>query len=250
MLWRNRDDIMGMTPPKQNGMNKLSARVEEPMEDKTDAMKGALDATDQDTSSGFAVGPKADEYADWEAKQAALAQRQSQLRRQQFEEGKRYIEEAYRGPSASEQLMAISQALLAPRRYRGFAGTMSKLSTGFGGIQEAQRKAEQQRAQALMQLQNQYQTGELGAEGDALKNQLAVIKARAQAQKPQWARTVNPDTGEVTMTPIYAGQSPSAGGVNIPVISNPAQLATLPPNIKFFVAADDPTQTPRRVPGR
>jgi hypothetical protein len=217
------------------------------MEDDTETQYGMPDATEQD--AGFAVGPKADEYADWEARQADFARRASQQRLQQFSDAKQYIERAYRGPSTSEQLMAISQALLAPRRYRGFAGTMSKLVPAFGGIQEAQRKAEQQRAQALMQLQQQYQTGETTAEGEGLKNQLAVIKARAAANKPMWARTVNPDTNEVTMTPIYPNQQPS-GGANIPVIRNKAELAKLPPNIRFFIAADDPTQTPRRVPGR
>lgn len=217
------------------------------MEDDTKTQHGTPDATDQ--SAGFAVGPKADQFADWEAQKADLARRATAQRLQQFNDAKGYIERAYRGPSTSEQLMAISQALLAPRRYRGFAGTMSKLSTGFGGIQEAQRKAEQQRAQALMQLQQQYQTRELDAEDKGLDTQLEVIKARAAANKPMWARTVNPDTNEVTMTPIYPNQQPS-GGANIPVIRNKAELAKLPPNIRFFIAADDPTQTPRRVPGR
>lgn len=147
------------------------------MEDDTETQYG----TDQ--SAGFAVGPKADQFADWEAQKADLARRATAQRLQQFNDAKGYIERAYRGPSTSEQLMAISQALLAPRRYRGFAGTMSKLSTGFGGIQEAQRKAEQQRAQALMQLQQQYQTRELDAEDKGLDTQLAVLKARAAANK-------------------------------------------------------------------
>lgn len=248
MLWRNRDQIMGMTQADDTGMEAAITPTEGPMEDET---VDEVPVGGEDEAVSFAAGPKADEYADWEAKQAAYVKRASEQRQRQFDDAKRYIEETYRGPSLSEQLMTISQALLSPRAYGGVKGTLAKLAPAFGGIQKSQRTAAEQRAKMLMDLQQRYQTGELEAEGDVLKSNLAVIKARAAANKPTWARTVDPVTGEVTMTPVFANQgAPASGGVNIPVVRSPAQLKTLPPNVKFFIAADDPTQTPRRVPGR
>jgi hypothetical protein len=50
----------------------------------------------------------------------------------------------------------LSKALLAPRDYRGFAGTVGKISGAFSDISEAERKAREQRDAQLAALQDQY----------------------------------------------------------------------------------------------
>ena len=114
----------------------------------------------------------------------------AQLRAQQFEEGKRRIEQMYAGPSQADQLFALSQAFLAPRRYRGFGGTMMTVSQASGGISQPRRAAEPRRAEALARLQESYQTGKFGDESEALKLRYQVAKERAEAdregRKPKW----------------------------------------------------------------
>lgn len=157
----------------------------EDMEDENDLAVATEDAADDTADEGknLAVGPKADEYANWETRNAAFIKQAQEMRRKQFEDAKVYIEQNYRGPSLSEQLFAMSQAFLSPTSMPGFKGTLANLSPVFSNIAKAQRTAGQERAEALMKLQQQYQTGEVEAQGDVLKNELALMRARAAAGK-------------------------------------------------------------------
>ena len=90
-------------------------------------------------------------------KQQMAAQRAEEIAaKDRYEAARARIEARNQGPSTSEQLFAISQALLAPRKYRGIAGTIGKLSGAFGDISEAQRKATMSREDQLAQLQEAY----------------------------------------------------------------------------------------------
>lgn len=155
------------------------------MEDETDFAVATEDAADDtaDEGASLAVGPKSDEYSNWETRNAAYLKQAQEMRLKQFEDAKAYIERYYRGPTFSEELFAISQALLSPTSMPGIKGSLANLAPVFGEISKAQRTAEQQRAEALMKLQQQYQTGELSAQGDVLKNELALMRARAAAGK-------------------------------------------------------------------
>jgi hypothetical protein len=75
-----------------------------------------------------------------------------------FEAGEARIRERNQGPSRSDQLFMLSKALLAPRDYRGFAGTVGKISGAFGDISAAEKKAGEARNAQLAALQDAYAT--------------------------------------------------------------------------------------------
>lgn len=169
-----------------SAINAMGDGGEDGMEnDGTDFAVAGEDAADNNANDGvnLAVGPKADAYADWERRNAAFMEKARAQRLAQFNNAKAYIEQNYRGPGLSEQLFAISQALLSPRKMPGFSGTLANISPVFTQIAKARRTAAQERAEALMKLQQQYQSGELEAQGDILKNELALMRARAAAGK-------------------------------------------------------------------
>lgn len=147
---------------------------------------------------------------------AALPEKLAAQRTQQFQEAQKRLAEAYAGPSTSQRLWALSQALLAPRPYKGFAGTMANISQAFGNIGQQEQAAEQKRKEALFQLQQQYQAGNLedltsGLKGrlDIAKAQVAADVAAAKAAKPKSVIIENsvpyePSTGERVRIPNQA----------------------------------------------
>lgn len=200
-----------------SAINAMGDGGEDGMEnDGTDFAVAGEDAADNNANDGvnLAVGPKADAYADWESRNTAFMEKAKAQRLKQFNNAKAYIEQNYRGPGLSEQLFAISQALLSPRKMPGFRGTLANISPVFTQIAKAQRTAAQERAEALMKLQQQYQTGELEAQGDILKNELALLKARTAGTKPrkvwasdlsQWVSEDEPVGTGITHTPKGTG---------------------------------------------
>lgn len=87
----------------------------------------------------------------------ALAQQEANAKTR-FEAGEARIRERNQGPSRSDQLLMLSKALLAPRDYRGFAGTVGKISGAFGDISAAEKKAGEARNAQLAALQDAYAT--------------------------------------------------------------------------------------------
>ena len=81
---------------------------------------------------------------------------QQRTRKEVFDEGQKYIAQAYAGPSLSQQLFALSKALLSPKPYRGFAGTMANVSTALSDVSKEQQEAKQKRLLAEAQLLQTY----------------------------------------------------------------------------------------------
>jgi flagellar motility protein MotE (MotC chaperone) len=77
----------------------------------------------------------------------------------------------YGAPTTSEQLYALSSALLSPRSQPGFVGTMSNLMPALMQTSQMRRGAEEQREAALQQLQQQYATAEEKARAEGLETQ-------------------------------------------------------------------------------
>lgn len=129
--------------------------------------EGALGAA----ASPFATA--ADYYSAYNAaitarEQAARAE--TQARQKAFEQAQRYIENnSYGRPTQSEQLMRLSQALLSPRRSRNFGGTLANVVPALAENQQLARRADEQRAEALMRLQQEYASGTAAA-GTAAAN--------------------------------------------------------------------------------
>lgn len=104
--------------------------------------------------------------------ESAARKQAAEARRQRFEQAEQYIRSQRFGmPTTSEQLFALSAALLKPRRYRGFGATMSNVLPVLSQQQEARRTSEEERAKMLMQLQQQYATGEEEARLSGLESQ-------------------------------------------------------------------------------
>lgn len=195
------------------------------MEDENDFAVATEDAADDtaDEGASLAVGPKSDEYANWETRNAAFIKQAQKVRRKQFQDAKAYIEQNYRGPSLSEQLFAISQALLSPTSMPGFKGSLANLAPVFSDISKAQRTSAQDRAAALAKLQQQYQTGEIEAQGDVLKNELALMRARAAAGRPRTVGT------QVVNGKVVAVREDPAGNITTTEIgAAPTTLKPIP----------------------
>jgi hypothetical protein len=126
------------------------------------------------------------------------ASRQAEMSaKARFEEGKARIAERNQGPSQSEQLLMLSKALLAPRKYRGFAGTMGKISGALGDMSDAESKARQQREAQLAALQDSYAKEVAGFGVDRAKTAADLVKTAAPLLKPK----VAPTTSKVTIGP-------------------------------------------------
>lgn len=205
--------------------------------DENDA-DGADEQTSGLPSNSLTVNKGRDAYADWETRQSQYLKELSAQRQRQLADAKAYIEKNYRGPSLSEQLFAISQALLTPTRMSGFKGTLASLAPAFSSIAKAQTESNRQRAEALFKLQQQYEKGVMDERGDVLKNELALLKARNSGSPFIYA----PDRG---------GYIPKAGHPsNAPmpemdeygnyVITDPRQLTYLPPNTPIILPGGDP----------
>jgi len=126
---------------------------------------------------------------------------QAARRKADFEAGQKYLAQMYAGPSTSQQLFALSKALLSPKPYRGFAGTMANISGALGDISAARDEAQRKRAQAELELQNAYNAKTADSDYEALKlrYQLASDEAEAMAKANKPPRTgFNPITGKLT----------------------------------------------------
>lgn len=195
--------------------------------------------------------------------QATVAgnQRAEQSAKDQFEKSEAYLKQKYGGPSQADMFFALSKAMLSPRKVPGFKGFVGGVMGAFGDVNEAQRKAEQEREAQLMLLRKTRDEAALQRELELPKTAASLLKISTDLNKPEWVRSVSPDTGEVTLTPVYPGSRPPAGATggtskvqptleNTRYISNQTELIKLPPQIKFFIAIGDKTQTPRPIPGR
>lgn len=140
--------------------------------------------------------------------QQVAAQAQKELSdKERFEAGQARIRERNQGPSRSEQLFMLSKALLAPRDYRGFAGTVGKISGAFTDISDAERKAREQRDAQLAALQDQYMGTTGGYAVDRAKTAADLVKVGAPLLKKPAASTAS----RVTVGPDARVRSRATG---------------------------------------
>ena len=121
-----------------------------------------------------ALKPFLSKYFDLLGAETAALQKQAANKQKQFEAARAEIEKKrYGAPTTSEQLFALGAAFLSPRRYRGFAGTLDKITPVLGQMEQAQRSADEQRAEALAKLRREYLMG---------TDESAVAAARARRE--------------------------------------------------------------------
>lgn len=112
--------------------------------------------------------------------------------KQRFEEGTARIKERNQGPSRSDQLFMLSKALLAPRKYTGFGGTVGKVSGAFSDISAAEKKAREQRDVQLAALQDQYMETTGGYGVKRAQTAADLVKTAAPLLKKPAASTASP----------------------------------------------------------
>ena len=127
--------------------------------------------------------------------QQIAAQTQKEMSdKRRFEEGTARIKERNQGPSRSEQLFMLSKALLAPRDYRGFAGTAGKISGAFSDISAAEKKASEARNAQLAALQDQYMGTTSGYGVTRAQTAADLVKTAAPLLKAPARSTTSPVT--------------------------------------------------------
>lgn len=156
-------------------------------------MEAAPEAGGEATPSGGLSS-----FADLEKELLGYPAKQAKQRQQAFEQGQQYIAQAYAGPSVSQQLFALSKALLSPKPYRGFAGTMANVSSALSDVAKTREEASRKRALAEMELKSSFDKNATDDYYEALKLRYQIGKAQQDAAKPQKQRTgFNPVTGQL-----------------------------------------------------
>lgn len=175
------------------------------------------------------------ELLGYPAKQAASRAKQLALAQQN-------IAQMYAAPSQSQQLFALSRALLSPAPYRGFAGVVSNLSNAFSDIEKAKQQAMQKRANAEFELRSAYD--KLGEDDtlNSLKLRYQLVKeandakreaAKAGQPKYQWDAA----SGRWVIQPGTGGLPPMNGRGQY-IVSSPEQAASVPTGQPFVYTGD------------
>lgn len=102
-----------------------------------------------------------------------------------YEKGRANIMARNQGPSTSEQLFALSRALLAPRYHRGIAGTIGKISGAFGDIGEAERAARMAREEQLSKFDEVYGSKLAGLGTRRAQTAADLVRTAATLSKPR-----------------------------------------------------------------
>jgi len=145
---------------------------------------------------------------EWSGAMNALTGEEAAYGRQQETERKRLYEMAREavlarryGPSDADRWYALSAAIGKPMIQPSFGGVMSNVSSAMANFGKAKREAEVSRADALMELEQTYLSGnqaakaaEFEARRKALAPQGAVLaRAAADAAKPNYRVQIGTD---------------------------------------------------------
>lgn len=160
----------------------------------------------------------------------------------QFKAAQERIQKMYGGPSSSERLWALSQALLAPKPYRGWAGTMYNVSGIMGDMADYERETAFERDKALLDLQQSYDKRKLDSEGNTLELRYKIAKededTRREALKAMAPKyDVDPISGRYRVRPGTGG-APPMNGKGQYVVRTPAQAKNVPAGEAFVYAGD------------
>lgn len=156
-----------------------------------------------------------------EQQREAFAARQAEDRRQRFERAAAELEQRKYGPSRAEQLLALSAAFAAPRRYKGFGATLENILPVLGQTAAARRQGDQTRADAMLELEQRYAQAGMDSEANALKGREGMLRTLAALAKEKKRRTgFDPVSGD--LKDMDTGELISPSGTRTSGLPRPA----------------------------
>ena len=188
---------------------------------------------------------------------AADAQVQTQIEnyRDMLAEGTRRMREQRLGPSSTERLLALAQALGKPTRTGKFGERIGLVAGTLGSQQRAQREAELERADTLEKLGLKGAEFELGAaqtRAKTLSDMMArYMAAQAAANRAGAGQFYSSPNGGLIPKPGTGGQPamPTMDNNGVYVIEDPRQLQYLRPNTPVRRPNDPTVKYTRAAPG-
>lgn len=238
--WRNANNVFvdGMPEPTYSGplstggsagvrQQAQGVSTVDPEEEIDDMPQGALPGASPLANVG-----------EWSGAMNALTGKEVAYGRQQETERKRLYEMAREavlarryGPSDADRWYALSAAIGKPMIQPSFGGVMSNVSSAMANFGKAKREAEVSRADALMDLEQTYLSGNQEAKAAEFKARRAALAAQgpviARATTPRVARPVG--TQVINGKIVAIAQDPATGEYSQTVLGDaPADLKPLP----------------------
>jgi len=141
-------------------------------------------------------------YMGLDQREMQAHQQLEQSRAEKLRLAQERIKQARFGPSQSEQMFALSSAFIAPKPYRGIAGTIANLAPTLGKLASARAQGEEYRQEQLAKLEAAHATQgldtDLEAVGRERENLEALMKIYGPLAKPRSRRTaIDPSSGRV-----------------------------------------------------
>lgn len=207
--WRQQNGVavVGLPSPE------LSSRLTDPQRMTSPLASVNMRQTPQEQApmpnampEGALTSATMSELGELSKEQQAYAADVERRYKDRFEQGQQRIAQLYGGPSTSETLFALGNALLAPKRYSGFGGTMYNVNRALSDIGTRRRESDQQRAQALAELEASYEQGVDKSKLSSLEARRKLLEAKleqeaelAKARAPKF--DMNPVTGAYQTRP-------------------------------------------------
>lgn len=138
----------------------------------------------------------------------------SGLRRQQFEDAVRSLQDQRAGPSRQERLLALSSALLSPTSTPGFKGALGNVAPVLAQMATLKRQSEQGRQKQLSELRQQYLGSGIEDRRAGVKGRMDLLEMAQKMNKPQdmgtWSeglkRFIPKDRAVVVETGVLQGK--------------------------------------------
>jgi len=201
------NDLEPVIVPQTRGANPM----DEEINPEAEIAGGGLGVEDIYASQGGNPANLNEMFRVLRSQQAAGIARREATAADQYAAAQKRLERRYDGPSTSDMLMRMSQAMLSQRRTPGFAGALGQIVGSLNETNDAARAAQMQRDAAMMTLSNQYGEAKDARANAVDKNEMTAFGTMVNLARLQQRKTyVNPVTGEL----VYAD-------TGLPVASKP-----------------------------
>jgi len=196
--YRNDNNVFvdGLQPPQYTGPLSTGGYAGTPPQTQGPS---TVDPEDETTDQG-ALPAAFSSVPEWSKAMSGLTQEETAYgqkyvadRKAQYEAAQKALAERRFGPSEAEQLFTLAAAIGTPMIRPSFGGVMHNVGTSMAGIEKANREAQQQRADALLALNQSYANDMAAAQMAQFKERRAAL----QAQGPVLARMARPSGNSV-----------------------------------------------------